>query len=125
MRIVSISQIFENAWPLPAKKICEMEPQIETRAPEPQPATKQLQAGLERAAGAYRDREQTLLREIADRQAELADVRHALNAASTALIELGMGEVLSEGPGGVDLEPAPPWMDEDRATRWANGRSGL
>lgn len=55
---------------------------------DPVPATKQLRTNLERVTLAYNDRERVLVKEIADREAELADVRRARDATSLALMEL-------------------------------------
>lgn len=59
-----------------------------TRPPAPVPATKQLRTNLERVTLAYNDRERVLVKEIAEREAELADVRRARDATAAALIEL-------------------------------------
>lgn len=56
--------------------------------PAPVPATKQLRTNLERVTMAYNDRERVLVKEIAEREAELADVRRARDATTAALMEL-------------------------------------
>lgn len=58
------------------------------RPPAPVPATKQLRTNLERVTLAYNDRERVLVKEIVDREAELADVRRARDATTAALMEL-------------------------------------
>lgn len=75
------------------------------------PATERLRANLEREATAYLQREQNLQREIADREAELADVRRARDAATAGLLEL---------EGALELEPidpAAPYSPESIAAR--------
>lgn len=51
-------------------------------------ASEALKNNLERSATQYGDREKQLVKEIADREAELADVRKASAAVVTALIGL-------------------------------------
>jgi len=51
-------------------------------------ASEALRNNLERSATSYGDREKQLVKEIADREAELADVRKAKEAVHTALIGL-------------------------------------
>lgn len=65
------------------------------REPEPVPASVQLRRNLERASASYTNRENVLIREIADREAELADVRRAKGAVDTALIDLHVGDELA------------------------------
>lgn len=71
------------------------------KLPRVLPATEQLRTNLERAATAYLQREQTLQREIATREAELADVRRARDAATAGLLELEgvpeLGDVMATG----------------------------
>lgn len=66
---------------------------VEQAAPTPATATKQLRTNLERVTLAYNDRERVLVKEIADRETELADVRRARAAASAALVELELTDL--------------------------------
>lgn len=88
------------------------------------PATEQLRTNLERAATAYLQREQTLQREIADREAELADVRRARDAATAGLMELEGAPELD--PDDTDVKQVAAfggtYTGAPLPTKWANER---
>jgi hypothetical protein len=84
-------------WKLPTSPVSKFEARRAISPPEVRPATAVLQVGLERATGSYAAREAQLIQEIADRKAELADVRRASSAATAALVELAIdGEAIAE-----------------------------
>jgi hypothetical protein len=89
------------------------------------PATEQLRTNLEKAATAYLQREQTLQREIADREAELADVRRARDAATAGLLELegvpDLGVTVEQGPHGTMIVPTEPRVVENVSVEAASG----
>lgn len=72
----------------PEKPVGSIAERYNPRPPEPVPATKMLRTQLERVTLAYNDRERVLVVEIAAREAELADIRQAREAAMSALVEL-------------------------------------
>lgn len=77
--------------------------ELDAEQVEATPATEQLRTSLSRVTLAYNDRERVLVKEIADRETELADVRRARDAASAALVELELADlpeltVMDEAP---------------------------
>lgn len=98
--------------------------QAPPRPPEPVPATKMLRTQLERVTLAYNDRERVLVKELADREAELADIRQAREAAMSALVELEPFPDLvvtdEAPPAPIDDYPEPPWTEEERRVFYEN-----
>lgn len=79
-----------------AENVAKIEAMRAGPPPRVLPATEQLRTNLERAALVYADRERVLLDEIAAREAELADVRRARDAATAGLCELQPDDPLEE-----------------------------
>lgn len=83
-------------------------------------ATEDLRSGLEETQRAYIAREADLVQEIADRQAELADVRRANQAVFLALMELKVDPAALEAEFTDLFSPKPDVIVAPRETTGPN-----